>query len=111
MRLELNSEDYILYGIILVLVILASLTLFGLSGFRTIFGILALMFFPFYFILVNFDLSNGEKVIFSFFLGIMIFPSLTYLIGFAAPFRISIYLTFFILIASAFSIKKWHKTS
>ena len=107
--MELKSENNTLYGIVLVLIILGSFMMLGLEGARTILGMIIVMFLPFYLIFNNFNLNNGEKVIFSFFVSIVLFPSLVYFLGFIVSFRISIFIVFIVLIGLSFLIKKYKK--
>ncbi len=107
--LELKYENKVLFGIISVFVILASLMLFGFTGLRTVLGMIIVMFLPFYFIFNNFDLSQAEKTTFSFFTSIILFPSIVYWLGFIMPFRISIIIAFVMLLIIAFLIAKFRK--
>jgi len=84
---------------------LFSFFLFGMVGIKIFLGIIFVSL-PFYFILGNFELEEGELFVFSLMLGITLFPSLVYLIGLLISFRISIILVFLILISAAFGIKK-----
>jgi hypothetical protein len=51
----------------------------------------------------------SEKIIFSFFISIGIFPSIVYLLGLVISFRIAIAVTFVLLIFTAYLIKKLKK--
>ena len=81
----------------------------GFIGLRTVLGILIIIFLPFYLIFDNFNLSQEEKISFSFFVGIMMFPSLAYLLGFIVPFKISIFVTFVSLLILGYLLKKYLK--
>ena len=81
----------------------------GLSGMMTVLGIMLLFMLPTYLILNNFELERDEKIIFSFFIGIGIFPAVAYWLGMLISFRIAIFVTFAILIAASFIIKKLKK--
>jgi uncharacterized membrane protein len=107
--LELKYENKVLFGVISLFVILASFMLFGFIGLRTILGMIFILFLPFYFIFNNFDLSQAEKVTFSFFTSIMSFPSLVYWLGFIVPFKISIFITLSMLLIIAFLIAKFRR--
>lgn len=102
---ELKSENNLLFGIAALLVILGSFAILGFTGMRTILGMIAVMFLPVYLIFNNFSLNEGEKVIFSFFISIMAFPSLTYWLGFIIPFRFSIAAVFVLLLLTSFLLK------
>jgi apolipoprotein N-acyltransferase len=65
-----------------ILVLAFFLILFGITGIRTVVGIFLLFMLPIYMIINNFDFDMGEKVIFSFFIGIGLFSTLTYWLGF-----------------------------
>jgi len=95
--------------IILILIALFSLIFLGFTGFKVIFGMLLVFFLPFYLILDNYDLSRGEKVIFSFFIGVGIFPAIAYWLGIFMPFRMAILITFVLLIITAYLIRRFRK--
>ncbi len=76
--------------LLLALILSGSFAISGFTGLKAIAGLTALVFLPFYLIFRIFNLSRAEKIIFSFFAGIIIFPSLAYWLGFILPFRISI---------------------
>ena len=107
--LELKYENSVLIGIILLVMSIFSFLILGFIGLRTVLALLIAMFLPFYLILNNFDLTQSEKFAFSFFIGIMLLPSLVYWLGFIVPFRISVFVTLVILILTAYAIKKFHK--
>ena len=73
--------------------------LFGLTGMKVVLGI-AFISFPFYLIFNNFELSQGEKFVFSVLLGLTIFPSLVYLIGLVISFIISILASFALFVCT-----------
>ena len=81
--------------------------LYHISG-RIVLGIIFVSL-PFYFMLNNFDLEHGEKFVFSLVLGITIFPSLVYALGFILSFRISIVVVFIFLLIAAFIMSKFKK--
>ena len=64
---------------------------------------------PTYLMLNNFDLERDEKIIFSFFIGVGIFPAVAYWLGMLISFRISIFIAFALLIATSFIIRKFKK--
>src|SRR3989338_1564498 len=107
--MELKSESTALLGIVLIFIILGSFIILGFTGLRTILGMIIIVFLPFYLIFHSFNLSQGEKVLFSFFIGIMLFPSLVYWLGFIMPFKISIFIVFLVLLITAYLIKKFLK--
>jgi len=106
---ELKYEGIVLPGIILLVISLFSFLILGFAGFRTVLSMLIAMFLPFYLVLNNFDLSQSEKFAFSFFIGIMLLPSLSYWLGFVVSFRISIFIAIAVLLLAAYAIKKFHK--
>ncbi|HLC59858.1 MAG TPA: hypothetical protein VJJ52_00335 [Candidatus Nanoarchaeia archaeon] len=89
-------------------VLLFSYFIFGITGVRIVLGIIFVSL-PFYFMLNNFDLEHGEKFVFSLVLGITIFPSLVYALGFILSFRISIVVVFIFLLIAAFIMSKFKK--
>ena len=103
----LKSENSAVIGIVLALISLSAFLVFGFAGFRTILGIILLMFLPFYLVFDAFSLSQPEKAAFSFFTSIMIYPSLVYWLGFVVPFKISIFAVFAALLIAAYAMKKF----
>ena len=81
----------------------------GFSGMMTALGIMLLFMLPMYLILNNFDLEQDEKIIFSFFIGVGIFPAITYWLCMLISFRIGIFITFAILVTASFIIRKLKK--
>ena len=71
---------------------------FGLAGLKVFAGIM-LASLPFYIFLNNINLAQGEKFALSLVLGITLFPSFAYLLGFFMSFRMSIAIVFIILTA------------
>ena len=91
------------------MVILGSFAILGFTGLRTVLGIIIVIFLPFYLILDNLSIDQGEKVLFSFFISITVFPSLVYWLGFIVPFKMSIFVIFIALLVAAYIIKKFSK--
>jgi len=99
-------------GIIVVVILAFFYFILGFSGMMAILGIILLFIVPFYLILDNFDLGQDEKIVFSFFVGVGIFPAIAYWMGLIISFRISIFITFIILIVVGFVVRKyWKKNS
>jgi apolipoprotein N-acyltransferase len=107
--LKIKLDDKTTVGIILVLIALFSFIFLGFTGFKVIFGMLFVFFLPFYLILDNFNLSRSEKVIFSFFIGIGIFPALVYWLGVLMSFKLAIVISFILFIGLGFILKKFKK--
>lgn len=107
--MELRNENNMMMAAFLIVASLGSFALFGISGLRTALGIFVFIFLPFYLILNNFDLSQSENAVFSFFIGITLFPSLVYWLGFVVPFRISVLVVFAVLLIAGFFIKRFWK--
>ena len=108
MKIRLN--DKITIGIILILIALFSFIFLGFTGFKVIFGMLIVFFLPFYLILDNFNLARSEKVIFSFFIGVGIFPAIVYWLGVLMSFKLAILIAFVLLIVVGVLIKKVKKS-
>lgn len=96
-------------AIILILIAIFFFAVFGLTGLRTVLGVFIIFMLPIYLILNNFDLNAEEKLVFSFFIGIGIFPSIVYLLGLVISFRIAIIITFIFLILIAYALKKYKR--
>ena len=94
-------------GVMVIVILAFFYFIFGFSGMMAVLGIILLFIVPIYFILDNFALSQDEKLIFSFFLGVGIFPSLVYWPGLFISFRLSIFITFIILIVVGFVVRRY----
>jgi len=105
----LSKEEIGFIILTTVIILLFSYSILGFSGMMTSLGIILLFYFPTYLILNNFELDNDEKLIFSFFIAVGIFPSITYWLGMIISFRIAIFITFIILILTSFLIGKFWK--
>lgn len=95
---------FLLIAVLIALVF--SYILFGVTGIRVILGIVFISF-PFYLLLNNFELTEGEKSVFSILLGLTIFPSLVYLLGLVISFRIAIITIFIVLIILVFILRQY----
>lgn len=91
-----------------LIIALFSFALFGVTGIRIFLGII-MMWLPFYFILGNFEISQGERAVFSIIFGVTLFPSIAFLIGFLISFRMAIAVTFLLLVGAAFLISRLKK--
>ena len=96
-------------GILVAVSLIFFYFILGFAGFMTILGIILLFIIPIYLILDNFDLGQDEKLVFSFFLGVGIFPIITYWLGLYISFRLAILITFVILLVVAFLVRKYLK--
>lgn len=90
----------------LAVVLVFSFFFFGITGLRVVLGI-ALVSIPFYLINDCFQLSYGEKFVFSIIMGTTIFPSIVYILGLFISFRISILVTFLALLLMAMVLRKF----
>jgi len=108
--MKLPDKENIIFVVILVVVILIFFYyILGLSGLMSALGIMLIFVLPTYLILNNFKLDNDEKIVFSFFIGVGIFPSIAYWIGIFISFKLSIFITFLILLGIGFLVKKFWK--
>ena len=96
-------------GIIAAVVLVFFYFILGFSGMMAVLGIMLLFIFPIYLILDNFDLKQDEKIVFSFFLGVGIFPSLVYWPATVISLRLSIVISFVILVVVAYLVRKFYK--
>jgi len=93
-----------------ILIILFSLLLFGITGLRVVAGVFLLFLLPFYLILDNFELSFIEKILFSFFIGLGIFPSIVYGLALAInSIRLAIVIAFVLLVGIGLGIKYYKR--
>ena len=96
-------------GIVIVVMLTFFYFILGFSAMMTVLGIILIFIVPLYLILDNFDLGQDEKIVFSFFLGVGIFPSIAYWLGIFISFKIAILVTFIILLIAAYLIRKFLK--
>tara|TARA_B100000315_G_C14488089_1_gene546191 strand:+ start:838 stop:1173 length:336 start_codon:yes stop_codon:yes gene_type:complete len=96
-------------GILVVVILAFFYFILGFSGMMAILGIMLLFIVPIYLILDNFDLGQDEKIVFSFFIGVGIFPSLVYWPATIISFRLSILITFIVLIVVGILVRKFRK--
>lgn len=101
-----SKELYIFILIIIITIIVFSYIILGVTGIRVAFGII-LVSLPFYLILNNFSLTQGEKFVFSILMGLTIFSSLVYILGFVISFRVAIAVIFVLLIGISIVIRRY----
>ena len=82
---------------------------FGIAGLRLAIMFMLVYIFIFYLFLNNLDLGFAEKIVFSLFIGIGVFPSLVYTLGLVISFRLAIFASFAMLAAAAFALKRFLK--
>jgi len=106
----MNISNDIKFSIFLgIIIALAFFFILGITGLMVALGFMIGYIFVFYLLLNNFELDMSEKIVFSFFISIGIFPSIVYLLGLMMSFRIAIAVTFILLIFIAYLIKKLKK--
>ncbi len=106
-KLKITTRNLVI--ICTAIIFLFSFFLFGLTGLRTI-GTIFGMFLPAYLIMSNFDIEEEEKVFFSFFIGLTIFPLLVWYMNiFIASLTVSIIITFILLSAVGLFLKYKNK--
>ena len=96
-------------GIIVAVILVFFYFILGFSGMMAALGIILLFIVPFYLILDNFNLGQDEKIIFSFFIGVGIFPAIVYWLGMIISFRLAILITFAVLIVVGYLVRKVRK--
>ena len=96
-------------GIIVAVILVFFYFILGFSGMMAVLGIILLFIVPFYLILDNFNLDQDEKIIFSFFIGVGIFPAIVYWLGMIISFRLAILITFVVLIVIGYLVRKVRK--
>ena len=112
----MQEENKIKFGTkeLIILILIVSCVFFYLNysftGLRLFAGSLLLFFVPFYVFLDSFDITTGEKLIFSFFIGIGMVPLFVYYLSrFLVSLRISILVCFVILVLGSFLFRKFYK--
>ena len=102
-------ENFGFIGILAALTLVFFYSILGFSGMMAALGIILLFIVPFYLILDNFDLGQDEKIVFSFFIGVGLFPAIAYWLGMFISFKIAIFITFIALLAVSFVARKFYK--
>ena len=106
--LKLNKITILILVGALFLILL--IYLFGITGLRTGLALIVLYFIPMYLIMSLFDLTAVEKVVFAFFLSLGIYSILVYWIGFLVSFKVSVFLSFVLLLAVWYIIRRFKKS-
>ena len=96
-------------GIMVAVILVFFFLILGISGLLSALGVILLFIVPMYFILDNFELGQDEKIVFSFFIGVGVLPSLSYWIGFFISFKVAVLLSFAILIIVGILIRRYKK--
>ena len=109
MKLKVENIGFI--AIAAVIIMAFFYLILGFSGMMSALGIMLIFMLPTYLILNNFNLEQDEKIIFSFFIGVGIFPSIAYWLGNAISFRISILITFILLSSIGIALSFVNKAS
>jgi apolipoprotein N-acyltransferase len=104
-----DKENIVFVGIVVAIIFVFFFYILGFSGAMSAIGIILIFIIPTYLILNNFELDNDEKIIFSFFIGVGVFPSLTYWLATFISFKVSILITFLIFLAAGFLVKRFWK--
>lgn len=104
-----DKESMAFIGIAAAIILAFFFYILGASGLMSALGIILIFVLPTYFILNNFKLDDDEKIVFSFFIGAGIFPSIAYWLGTLISFKISIFMTFSLLLSAGFLVKKFWK--
>lgn len=103
--MKVEMEKYKIIGIILIVAMAFFYYILGLGGMMSVLGIFLLFIVPMYLILDKFGLEQDEKLVFSFFIGVGILPSLAYWTGLFISFKIAILVSSIILIITGFLIR------
>ena len=97
-------ENFILIVISLIIIIIFSYIVLGYSGMVSILGIISMFILPIYVILNNFNLNQDEKIVYSFFIGVGIIPSIVYWTSFKIPLKLSLAISIISLIVAGILI-------
>ena len=101
-KLEMLTTDRKGYAIITALFGAVAFLFFGWIGAQALLGFSLLVVLPFYLFFEALALDTGERMIFSVFAAITLFPSAVYWLGFVIPFTLAVFaasLVFFLLAA------------
>lgn len=105
-KLKLNNFNIFLLFLLIIGAFLAA----GVYGVKVI-GIILLFSFPFYLIISLFGFSSSEDILFALFISLAFFSLLVYWVNqIIYPYRISIVVSYAILILVYFGIKYFRKS-
>ena len=104
--MKASKEDLVFIGILAAVLLLFFNSILGIAGAVSIFTIVIIFFIPSYLLLDNFSLSKDEKIVFSFFAGVGVFPAISYWLGLFISFKVSILVTFVVLVLASFLVGK-----
>ncbi|MBI2653408.1 hypothetical protein HYX02_01215 [Candidatus Woesearchaeota archaeon] len=96
-------------GVVMLVILPFFYFILGLSAAMSVLGIVLLFIVPMFFILDNFNLEQDEKIIFSFFIGVGVFPSITYWVGMIMSFRVAIFVSFIVLAGAGVLIRRFYR--
>jgi uncharacterized membrane protein len=77
------------------------LVIFGFKGGVFFLGILFLYFLPVYLVMSKTSLEEEEKIASSFFIGVILVPTLVYYLGFLVSFKMSIFIVLILLLITS----------
>ena len=107
--MELNKEDFMFIGIVTLIIATFFYYILGLAGAVSALAVVLIFLVPTYFIIDNLDLDMDEKMVFSFFIGVGIFPAFAYWLGTLMSFKLAILISFLILMGIGYGIRKFWK--
>jgi hypothetical protein len=109
MHMNLNKEEWAIYGTLLGIGLIMDFTLLGIHSARTILAFVTCIL-PIQIALQRFSFSFGESIIFSYIIVITVLPTVVWGLGFIIPFKlatiVSLLLFYMIFAATFLSIKK-----
>jgi len=99
------------YALLETAVLIFFMVLFGTTGWFVVLGMFLLFFLPAYLVIKNLDLTQIEKIFYSFFIGWGLFPTLVYYIAILfSSIRIAIAVSFVLLMGvAAYFNRDWLK--
>ena len=110
LRTDKGNIENLQIGLLFIAVILVFFYfILGLQGALSALGIIIFFAVPFYIILDKLSLREDEKLTFSFFIGVGIFPAIAYWLGIFISFRLSIFIAFILLVISIYFLYKFKK--
>lgn len=107
--MSLSKEDLIFFGILAAILAVFFYKILGMPGVLPVFAIILIFIIPAYVIMDNFDLSRDEKLVFSFFISVGIFPIFSFWLGTVISFKLAIIITFALLAAAGIFIRRFKK--
>jgi uncharacterized membrane protein len=103
-------RDNIFFITLTISILLLFSIFFGAEGLRLVLGLLIFIFLPPYIVITCFEFDQIEKIIFSFFIGLGLFPTFVFYIAIPlSSMKLSILVSFILLLSFALIFSRKYK--